>query len=521
MPPRGALGKSGVLKSAGLDGSGAGKRGALAACARIESCQRVDSTRHVSLAELADAPHNGNAWTAIGGVVYDVGPFIASGTHPGGAVVRLSVGRDATELFDCYHGLGSADRVAVWLTDRARVGYVGTFDEPLAGTAGSRADPRAVDVALDHPLRTNAFYMDLKARVEQVLRDEGLPRHPPTWWCVMKIVVLLAAYVFVFYKGFCTGPTASLAWPALLGVLISRAGFIMHHGNHASFSSNRWVNAAAAGLMDFSGANYLVWQHEHNVAHHLSPNELGHDNDCEIGEPFTRMHPDLPQFWWTRFQAVTALLGMTTVTAKWAISDILDFARNRVGNIHFYASLSDWASMLFWKGTLAFRVVLLPLWLGGGTFQGPEGGDGSWSRGLCARYGLASVVASLILAHTFVVNHIQEGLVPEDYNAHWAVKQVQGSANWSSGSVFANAFSGGLNHQIEHHLFPQLSYLRYPRIAPAVRAACAAHGLTYRTYPSFASAWLSFVATLNAYGSEKSLRAHDSKKEKRTMKKKE
>ena len=190
---------------------------------------------------------------------------------------------------------------------------------------------------------------------------------------------------------------------------------------------------------------------------------------------------------------------------------MLDFARNRVGNIHFYASLSDWASLLFWKGLLILR-VFAPVWIGGGTLLGGGDSDGSWTRGLCARYILTSIASSIILAHTFVVNHVQEGLVPKDYNAHWAVKQVQGSANWSSESVFANTLSGGLNHQIEHHLFPQLSHLRYPLIAPAVQAACEAHGLTYRTYPSFVSAWLSFIATLNAYGSEENLHAREEAK---------
>ena len=318
MAPRGANKAIGALQSTSHLGGrgGAGKRGALAACARIELRQCVDATRVVSLAELADAPHNGKSWSAIGGVVYDLGPFILSGTHPGGAVVRLGVGRDATELFECYHGLGSSSRVAAWLTDRARVGYVGTFDEPLAGSAGSRADPRAADVPADHPMRTDAFYMDVKERVDRVLRDEGLARHPPTWWCVTKIAIFLAAYVFVFHKTFFTGPTTSLAWCALLGLIMARAGFMQHHGNHASFSANRRVNAVAAWTMDFIGANSMVWQHEHNVAHHLSPNELGHDNDCEIGEPITRMHPDLPHFWWTRFQTATALLGMNTVVLK-------------------------------------------------------------------------------------------------------------------------------------------------------------------------------------------------------------
>ena len=65
-------------------------------------------------------------------------------------------------------------------------------------------------------------------------------------------------------------------------------------------------------------------------------------------------------------------------------------------------------------------------------------------------------------------------------DAHWAVQQVQGSANWSSGSRWSNWLSGGLNHQIEHHLFPSMSIYLYPTISPVVRQTCAELGISPR-----------------------------------------
>ena len=151
-----------------------------------------------------------------------------------------------------------------------------------------------------------------------------------------------------------------------------------------------------------------------------------------------------------------------------------------------------------WK-TFALRYFLVPIYV-----------HGVWEG--IKLFSIAEIISSLYLANTFVVNHIQEGLVPEDNEAHWAVKQVQGSANWSSGSYWANVASGGLNHQIEHHLFPHLSSARYPVISPAVKAACEAHGLEYRTFVHYPSAWWGFIQTLLKYGNEENLHACEEQK---------
>jgi fatty acid desaturase len=86
------------------------------------------------------------------------------------------------------------------------------------------------------------------------------------------------------------------------------------------------------------------------------------------------------------------------------------------------------------------------------------------------------------------VNHIQKGLIPPA-KSHWAVRQVLGSANWRAGSHLYNWFSGGLNHQIEHHLFPAVSHYYYPQISPIVQETCKEFGLDYRNYPSFGVAF--------------------------------
>lgn len=103
------------------------------------------------------------------------------------------------------------------------------------------------------------------------------------------------------------------------------------------------------------------------------------------------------------------------------------------------------------------------------------------------------------LENIFIVNHIQHGLVPPS-GAHWALKQVLGTSNWKSGSVVANLISGGLNHQIEHHLFPSMNIHLYPMISPIVRQTCQEFDLPYYDYPSFFTAYVDMIRYLRAMG---------------------
>ena len=85
-------------------------------------------------------------------------------------------------------------------------------------------------------------------------------------------------------------------------------------------------------------------------------------------------------------------------------------------------------------------------------------------------------------------------------DAHWALKQVLGTSNWASGSVLCNWISGGLNHQVEHHLFPSMNIHLYPLISPAVRQVCAEFDVPYYSYPSFFTAYADMLRYLQAMG---------------------
>ena len=157
-----------------------------------------------------------------------------------------------------------------------------------------------------------------------------------------------------------------------------------------------------------------------------------------------------------------------------------------VGNVRMAIDRSDWHVLLSFKLFWLLIHVVIPVYFNG------------WATALAQCF-VFMALGGHYLENIFIVNHIQNGLVPPA-TAHWADKQVMATANWKSGSPFWNWFSGGLNHQIEHHMFPSLSMYWYPHISATVRQCCLDHGITYSDYPDFVTAWVAMWTYLKDMG---------------------
>ena len=164
----------------------------------------------------------------------------------------------------------------------------------------------------------------------------------------------------------------------------------------------------------------------------------------------------------------------------------MHFLTGEVGSVRFAVSGEQWALLLPLKLVWLLVRVVAPLYW----FSPPHA---------LLLILLPLAIGAHYLENIFIVNHIQHGLVPPS-SAHWSCKQVLGTSNWQSGSVWWNWVSGGLNHQIEHHLFPSMNINVYPLISPIVRQTCVDFGLPYYNYPSFGVAYLDMLRYLRAMG---------------------
>jgi len=237
--------------------------------------------------------------------------------------------------------------------------------------------------------------------------------------------------------------------------------------------------------MDLIGASGFMWQMEHQVAHHMDPNETGKDNDCSIGSPILRFSSGEKRRWWHKYQHITTLLIVCLGMPRWVFFEFPTLSTGEIGSVKFHIRTRQKVQFYLFKFAYLARSVVLPLYLHGVSALL------TWFISLCA--------IGYYMEMIFIVNHIQTGLDPPR-DKHWSIKQCYATSNWGSGSVFWNWFSGGLNHQIEHHLFPSLSQYLFPYVAPIVIQTCQEFNIPYYHFNTFPQAWLAMARNLQRLG---------------------
>lgn len=275
---------------------------------------------------------------------------------------------------------------------------------------------------------------------------------------------------------------AALPLSAVWGVCSAMVGFsVMHDGNHGAYSDSALVNRAAGASFDLLGGSSYVWRMIHQVGHHVHTNVAERDPDIHTADPhFRRIKPQQPFYTWYRLQVWYLPVLYATLIFELYLRDFAAMALGRWGGVRFQpVPPREWALFAFAKAWYIVYNVLIPL-----HFH-PLGR-------VLLLYAVSSIVAGLLTVMMFQVNHVtalaaqfsvdrSTGTVHED----WAVSQVRGSSNFASGSVLWNHLSGGLNHQIEHHLFPTVCHVHYPALSRIVQKTCAEYGIPYNSYSSF------------------------------------
>lgn len=398
------------------------------------------------------ARHRGpkSYWMAVGDCVYDVSSFVLSGQHPGGDLIAQGMGRDATVLFKTSH----PPRVSAILEKY----YLGELQRPASG----------------YQYNWNSkFYDVLQERVEGHFRDTKTAKQDSLLMWVQAFQTVFCFLVFL-YLGYVQG---NLLACVVMGWFFSQFGIvIMHDGTHGGFSKNPTISKMASMVMDVvMGASSLVWKHEHNIGHHQYTNTI-EDPDATTAYPILRYHPSQPWRSYHRFQHLYVWLLYPFIVYKWYIADVMFIIKRQYRNIPMYDPPTSYLILLvFTKAFLILWVILLPCYIHGTIY------------GLTCMLA-AFCTASYAFAMQFVVTHLADDVAfPEEsgQDSDWAKCQVFGSSNYATGSFLATWFSGGLNHQIEHHLFPTIAHTRLPEIAPIVKRTCAEFGLPYYEHESF------------------------------------
>jgi linoleoyl-CoA desaturase len=342
---------------------------------------------------------------------------------------------------------------------------------------------------------SGTFRRDIDHRVNELLADKRLVRR--AYWLLWAKAFLVLLWVAVSYGVlvFVAGDAVeALAASVSLGFAAAGIGFtIMHDANHRAFAPSRRVNQLMALSLDLIGGSSYVWSAKH-LAHHTYPNMTDHDPDIE-SLPFARFDPAQQRRWWHGYQHLYIWILYAFITIRWQFAtDFLFLRRGRAGRSRLRRpNGAALATLLAGKGLFcvwAFAIPLLfhPVLAVLGVFL------------------VTSCVASLSLALVFQLSHCVVETVfvdpTEDATARsWQAHQVETTVDFARENRLLRLYVGGLNFQIEHHLFSRLPHTLYPRIAPIVEAAARAHGLSYTCQPTLRAALRSHARWLKQMGS--------------------
>jgi linoleoyl-CoA desaturase len=238
-----------------------------------------------------------------------------------------------------------------------------------------------------------------------------------------------------------------------------------------------------------------MWKTKHNVIHHAYTNIDGLDDDIDA-KPFLRLCETQKFYKMHKYQHFYFWLAYSFLYLYWIfVTDYKKYFLKRVGTVPLKPmSVSDHVS--FWSFKILHLVlfVALPIYVIGFT---------PWVIGFLV-YGLfAGFVLSIVfqLAHTVEdTSFPQPNVVTNKMEDEWAIHQLKTTANFATNNKLVSWLVGGLNFQIEHHLFPKISHIHYPAISKIIKQACQEYGIKYIEYPRVRYAVASHVAFLRQMG---------------------
>lgn len=336
------------------------------------------------------------------------------------------------------------------------------------------------------PRGEQKFYDALKSKVDHYFSTRGI-RPQANRQMQVKSLVMVALY-FIPYGIIVSGLGAASPWLfytlwLIMGIGVVGIGTcIMHDSNHGSYSRKPAVNHALGGLLNLIGGYSRNWRIQHNILHHTYTNITGLDEDI-AGTPLIRMSPHSPLKKIHRYQAYYAWLLYSMMNLFWVLAKdfklIFHYEREGLLKKEKVSLRRAFLEVCLYRLIYFGYILVLPA-----LFSGM-----GWAPVIIG-FLLMQMVAGLSLALIFQPAHVMETSefpVPDDERKmenSWAIHQLLNTTNFAPGSRITSWFMGGLNYQIEHHLFPQICHIHYQHLAPIVKETAEEHGLQYNVVPT-------------------------------------
>jgi linoleoyl-CoA desaturase len=346
------------------------------------------------------------------------------------------------------------------------------------------------------------FFRTLNKRVNDYFKENNLKK-TGNWKLHLKTVVMFAVFLTPYFLILTLDISAwwKLLLTVVIGIGMAGVGMnVMHDGNHGSYSSKSWLNKIMGSSIYILAGNVYNWQVQHNVLHHTYTNIIGHDEDLDAGRVI-RFSKQAKWYKFHKFQHYYSIFLYGLLTFNWALTtdfkQMRSYLKRKLSYGEFQKPAKQWTilaitKVLYFSIWLVIPIVVL---------------DIAWWQILIGFF-VMHYTAGLILSVVFQLAHVvdyTENPIPDENGEMkntWAVHQLFTTANFAPKNWLVNFYTGGLNHQIEHHIFPNISHVHYNKIAKIVKETAKECNLPYNEYKTMRSAVIAHFKHLKDLGKQ-------------------
>lgn len=343
------------------------------------------------------------------------------------------------------------------------------------------------------------FRKVLFQRVDAYFKENNLSKHANAFM-VLKTIVFFSMFYGSWALIMFAQPPVAIMWLlwAVTGFSVAMIGFnVAHDASHGGFTGNKRLNRLLAHSFSLVGVHAYNWNITHNIIHHTYTNIPYADGDLHPASFLRYFDIQENKKWYHRYQHIYAPFLYSLVSLVWVF--VKDYQHiSRPIHVRYkkpkvpvaeYFILAG-VKLLHYGMFLVFPIVWLP---------------NPWWH-IVVGFLIMHLVAGFILAIVFAVAHtvdnveVIEADAEGKVNDSWAGVQLRTSANFSMGSRFFDWTVGGLNYQIEHHLFPKICHVHYRKIAPIVEETAKEFGYPYHVFGTFSEGIKAHFQYLRHYG---------------------
>jgi linoleoyl-CoA desaturase len=333
------------------------------------------------------------------------------------------------------------------------------------------------------------FVIELREKVADYFKVNNLSEQG-NFGLLFKTIFMLSIY-FTPYTLMLTGIVSSFVgvfscW-ILMGLGMAGVGMgVMHDANHRSFSKKKAINKIMENTLYLLGGSPYTWQHQHNTLHHGYTNVDGIDEDIDPAA-LLRFSPHKPLFKIHKFQHIYAWFFYGLMTLLWVTTkdfkQLSRYKKNKAPLSNKFSYNQLFASLIISKALYYVVFMIIPMLILPFAWY--------W---IVVFFIAMHFTCGFILTIIFQTAHVvptSEYPLPDENGSmenNWAVHQLYTTSDYAPKSRIFSWFVGGLNHQVEHHLFPNISHIHYRKLSSLVKEIAHKYDLPYHVQPGFLKA---------------------------------